>query len=633
MGLNENIDAIHRYQYRFPQESYNDIIRGLAKNDISSILINNNLRDVVTVQKGHFAEGVDMVQGPLQESLRHSVTSGLGPGPGLDPTLYHISHINPEVVDTIILKASENLVPIDFINFTPDSIVNVQQWINGFFAITSYVFPLFIIASIFATFNNIRNTVGGSNRPNPGFFGSFSKKDKEQKKIDQLKQSNVTLQSWAGSPEVVDECREIISYLENKELYKQVGARMPRGILLEGPPGTGKTLLAKAIATETNSTFFSKSGSEFVELFVGMGAAKVRELFDEARQARPSIIFIDEIDAVGKQRSSTNMLNGGNDEREQTLNQILYEMDGFNDNEDLVVMAATNRKDTLDKALLRPGRFDRIVRIPLPDRDSRRKILELYLSGKPLSEDIDINGLAELTDGLSGAEIQNLVNEAAILTVRNGDTRIGEQALMDSFEKGLVGLIRKNNKKDMNTGRRVAIHEIGHSLLALRYPALFDFKKVSVQSTYNGAGGYTIFSEKPEVKEGGLYTKEILKKRLIITLGGKAAESVFYGDEEVSLGATQDLAQANRLANQMITQFGMGKELNVYHMPPADSSFMSEYIKGLVDKESLLLVNEAYTEAKRYLVEQEDILIGLAYLLQNNTVLYKKDMENVLTTL
>jgi cell division protease FtsH len=238
-----------------------------------------------------------------------------------------------------------------------------------------------------------------------------------QKNNEQFVKPNVSLSSWAGSPEVIEECKEVISYIEKKELFKEIGAEMPKGILLEGPPGTGKTLLAKAIATETNSTFISMSGSEFVELFVGMGASRVRDLFDSARENRPCIIFIDEIDAVGRQRGAG--INMANDEREQTLNQLLYEMDGFNDNEDIVVLAATNRRDVLDQALLRPGRFDRIIRVPVPDKFSREKILEVYLKGKKLENTFDVSSIAELTDGFSGAELKNLVNEAAIISAKN----------------------------------------------------------------------------------------------------------------------------------------------------------------------------------------------------------------------
>jgi cell division protease FtsH len=465
----------------------------------------------------------------------------------------------------------------------------------------------------------------------PFNFPSFQKED------NKFVKPNVSLSSWAGSPEVIEECKEVISYIENKELYKEIGADMPKGILLEGPPGTGKTLLAKAIATETNSTFISMSGSEFVELFVGMGASRVRELFDNARTNKPSIIFIDEIDAVGRQRGAG--INMANDEREQTLNQLLYEMDGFNNNDDIVVMAATNRRDVLDQALLRPGRFDRIIRIPVPDKTSREKILEYYINDKKTDKPFDIEAIAELTEGFSGAQLKNLINEAAILSARNNETVVQEKYIFASFEKLIVGLIRNNANVPDVTKTRVAIHESGHAILSILFNNYFDFQKASIQPTYNGAGGYTIFSEKPEIREGGLYTKDILKKRLIVTLGGKAAESIFYGDENVSLGANEDLNQANKLARRMIGNFGMGNKLEVFYndnIGDESNPFLgrslgvgdkySQYTKLIMDKETLQLVNEAYKEAKYILNNHYDKLVSFSELLKNNTIIMKQDV-------
>jgi cell division protease FtsH len=411
---------------------------------------------------------------------------------------------------------------------------------------------------------------------------------------------------------------------------------MPKGILLEGPPGTGKTLLAKAIATETNSTFVSMSGSEFVELFVGMGASRVRELFNNARTNKPSIIFIDEIDAVGRQRGAG--INMANDEREQTLNQLLYEMDGFNNNDDIVVMAATNRRDVLDQALLRPGRFDRIIRIPVPDKASREKILDYYIKDKKTDKPFDLEAIAELTQGFSGAQLKNLINEAAILSARNNETVVQEKYIFDAFEKLIVGLIRNNVKVPEVTKTRVAIHESGHAILSLLFNNYFDFQKASIQPTYNGAGGYTIFTEKPEFKDG-LYTKDLLKKRLIVTLGGKAAESIFYGDEYISLGANEDLNQANRLARRMIGNFGMGDKLEVFfndNIGDESNPFLgrslgvgdkySQYTKFVMDKETLQLVNDAYKEAKYILTNYYDKLVSFSELLKNNTVVMKQDV-------
>lgn len=615
-----DLNLLQNSKYYFTKENYNDIMDELLHDKLSKIYIDNKLNQIVTV-----------------DNL---------PKDDLIYNHYHLADINPIVIPNLIEKSGDHLVSTYFVNFTPQSIVNIQNLAGEFLTLASYALPLYFLLSFFSFIyrtnsNKGINSLGQSNwKPgnNNGFnFPNF--KNENQKENDQYVKPNVTLSSWAGSPEVIEECKEIISYIENKEKYKEIGAEMPRGILLEGPPGTGKTLLAKAIASETNSSFTSVSGSEFVELFVGMGASRVRDLFESARKNRPSIIFIDEIDAVGRQRGAG--INMANDEREQTLNQLLYEMDGFNNNQDIVVMAATNRKDVLDKALLRPGRFDRIIKVPLPDKESREKILEVYINKKKTEKQFDISAIAELTDGFSGAELKNLINEAAIMSARNNETVIKEKYIFDSFEKSIVGLIKKNSDKSTNqiTKLRVSLHEAGHALLALKFNEYFKFQKVSIQSTYNGAGGYTIFSEKPEIKEGGLYTKDILKKRLIITMGGKAAESIYYSNENVSMGAIQDLKQANNLAKRMVGNFGMGDELEVfYNEDVGDESnpFLgrtlgmgdkySDNIRFLMDKESLNLVKEAFQEAKNILLNNYDKLIDLSNLLQEKTVIYDKDL-------
>jgi cell division protease FtsH len=314
-------------------------------------------------------------------------------------------------------------------------------------------------------------------------------------------------------------------------------------------------------------------------------------------------------------------------------------MDGFNNNDDIVVMAATNRKDVLDQALLRPGRFDRIIKVPLPDKDSREKIIEYYLKNKNIENPFDISSVAELTDGFSGAQLKNLINEAAILSARNNYTTIQERYVFGSFEKIIVGLIKNNATVAPATKLRVAIHESGHSLLALKFSEYFEFQKASIQPTYNGAGGYTIFSEKSEIKEGGLYTKDMLKKRLIIAMGGKAAETIYYGNDHVSLGAVQDLKQANGLAKRMIGNFGMGDELEVFFNEDINDDsnpFLgrsislgdkySEHTRCIMDKETLNLVKDAYNAAKYILEQNKDKLIEFSELLQNNTIVYKKDI-------
>jgi cell division protease FtsH len=615
----QDLDLLQKYKFYFPKENYNDVIQDLLNNKISKIYIDNKYNQMVSVDNL-----------PTNDILYNH---------------YHLTDVNPIVIPNLVEKSSDLHVPLHFVSFIPQNIVNIQNLAGEFFTLASSALPVFFLLTFLASlarFNSFqggrmpgnRMIPGGSNSGGPMTPFSFPSFQKEDNKFVK---PNVSLSSWAGSPEVIEECKEVISYIENKELYKEIGADMPKGILLEGPPGTGKTLLAKAIATETNSTFISMSGSEFVELFVGMGASRVRELFDNARANKPSIIFIDEIDAVGRQRGAG--INMANDEREQTLNQLLYEMDGFNNNDDIVVMAATNRRDVLDQALLRPGRFDRIIRIPVPDKASREKILDFYIKDKKTDKSFDIDAIAELTEGFSGAQLKNLINEAAILSARNNETVVQEKYIFASFEKLIVGLIRNNANVPDATKTRVAIHESGHAILSILFNNYFDFQKASIQPTYNGAGGYTIFSEKPEIREGGLYTKDILKKRLIVTLGGKAAESIFYGDENVSLGANEDLNQANRLARRMIGNFGMGNKLEVFfndNIGDESNPFLgrslgvgdkySQYTKFVMDKETLQLVNDAYKEAKYILNNYYDKLVAFSELLKNNTIVMKQDI-------
>ena len=621
-NLNE-LQLIQNSKFYFTKENYNDVMQDLLNNKLSKIFVDNKYNQLVSVDNL-----------PKDDLLYNH---------------YHVSDINPIVVPNLVEKSGELHVPLYFVNFTPQNMVNIQNLASELLTLASYALPIYFLLAFLSSLYRANTMQGMNSSMNSKFNNNNMRRGgggggmtpfsfpTNQKQDNLFVKPNVSLSSWAGSPEVIEECKEVISYIEKKELYKEIGADMPKGILLEGPPGTGKTLLAKAIATETNSTFMSISGSEFVELFVGMGASRVRDLFETARANRPCIIFIDEIDAVGRQRGAG--INMANDEREQTLNQLLYEMDGFNDNEDIVVMAATNRRDVLDQALLRPGRFDRIIRVPVPDKFSREKILDFYIKNKKTDKPFDIKAIAELTDGFSGAELKNLINEAAILSARNNETMIQEKYIFQSFEKSIVGLIRNNADVEPATKQRVAIHEAGHALLSIIFNKYFDFQKASIQPTYNGAGGYTIFGEKPEIKEGGLYTKDILKKRLIVTLGGKAAESLYYGDDFISLGANEDLRQANKLAQRMIGNFGMGDKLEVFfndNIGDESNPFLgrslgigdkySQYTKYVMDKESLELVNNAYKDAKQLLKENYIKLVEFSELLINNTVVMKNDV-------
>jgi len=552
---------------------------------------------------------------------------------------YSIVNTDPAITNMILEKANKKHIQTMILEPYKSSLESVMGSLYGAFNLLFY--PTIIYIILRSVFNGILGGSGGAPGPmmGPGFRGG---NDMNSDKLNMIK-SNISLASWAGSPEIFQECNEVVTYLNNRTLYQAAGAEIPRGILLEGPPGTGKTLIAKAIASECDANFISMAASEFVELFVGMGASKVRNLFEKARKNSPCIIFIDEIDAVGKQRGTG--INTGNDEREQTLNQLLAEMDGFVQNDNVLVIAATNRRDVLDNALLRPGRFDRIINVPLPDSNSRKSILNVHMRNKTIDSEVNIDSIIDLTAGYSGAELKNLVNEAAINAVRENSTTITDMNICDALEKLTVGLIKQNDTRSEVAKLRVARHEIGHAFLAAYFSEYFLLKKVSIQSTYNGAGGYTLFNEYPEVTESGLYTKDMLMKRIIVSLGGKAAEYVFYGDNHVSLGAQQDLKQANSIAKQMIGNYGMGNALKTFYNENSDnarnpflgktlatnSGVYSESIKQMFDKETRQIVDDAYKEAVQLIHNNQQKINILSNILLNAVTLDGPFVDNYLT--
>jgi len=600
-----------KYRNILSENTYNSLISKIKNHDIKQIFITNKLDAIISESKD--SEG---------ETL----------------TDYSITKINPVVAKTIVDESNRNDIETYFLEEPP--IGQGQLLLNGVFGfLDSYVFPFLFLSFIVSLFRNNGNGMN-SNGSLPGMPGFQNNKPIDADKINMVK-ANISLNSFAGSPEIFEECTEVVSYLKNSTIYKSAGAEIPRGILLEGPPGTGKTLLAKAIASEADANFISIAASEFVELFVGMGASKVRALFKRARDNKPCILFIDEIDAVGRQRGAG--INMANDEREQTLNQLLAEMDGFADNEGILVIAATNRKDVLDAALLRPGRFDRIITVALPDRESRKEIFKVHSKNKFLSPSINFELVSELTNGFSGAQIKNLLNEAAIFASRRGETVIQELDLLNAVDKLVVGLSKKIDNRSQESKRRVAIHEIGHAILVSIFNEYFDLKKVTMQSTYNGAGGYTLFNEYENITDSGLYTKDLLKKRLVIGMGGKAAENIFYGEDFVSVGAVQDLKQTNSLAQQMIGNYGMGKRLEAFYNENIDNGrtpFLgrslgggdkySEKTKEILDKESLDLVNNAYNDAKMILLENKEKMNILIDELLKNQTLYGKDVKKII---
>jgi cell division protease FtsH len=596
-----------KYKNILRETTYNSLISKIKKHDIDKVFITNKLDNVISEDIN--SEG-DIL------------------------TDYSITKINQAVVKSIVDESINNNVETYFLQEPQLSGFDIVAN-NLFIFAGNYVIPFLMLSFIISLFRNQANTSGGF----PGMPMMPGKKDIDADKINMIK-ANISLSSFAGSPEIFEECTEVVSYLKNDTIYKQAGAEIPRGILLEGPPGTGKTLLAKAIASEAEANFISIAASEFVELFVGMGAAKIRALFKRARENKPCILFIDEIDAVGRQRGAG--INMANDEREQTLNQLLAEMDGFADNDGLLIIGATNRKDVLDSALLRPGRFDRIILVPLPDRESRKEIFKVHSRNKKLSPSINFELISELTNGFSGAQIKNLLNEAAIFASRKGEIVIQEIDLLNALDKLIVGLSKRTDNRSDDSKKRVAIHETGHALLVALYDEYFDLKKVTMQSTYNGAGGYTLFNEYENITDSGLYTKDLLKKRLVIGMGGKAAENIFYGDDFVSVGAVQDLKQTNSLAQRMIGNYGMGRELEVFFNENLDngtpflgrslgsSGKYSEKTKELLDKESLDLVNNAYLEAKQILLENKDKMNIIIEEMMKNYTLYGKDVKRIL---
>lgn len=578
-----NAKQLIQYSEKFDQESMGTLLEKIENNKVQEILFSQDLTVVVTLD---------------------------------NENLLHKTNIHPVISTEIVKEAKQHNTQILF-----QPLEKPFDWVSALFYIPLGIYGFTVIRNIFAAGfrQNGITPLGRNNGMGVASVNYLGEKP------------TITLKDWAGSPEILEECSEIVSYLKNNTNYKKVGARIPKGILLEGPPGTGKTLLAKAIAGEAKANFIAVTGSEFVELFVGMGAARVRKLFQEAKRKKPAIIFIDEIDALGKARNSASGF-GGNDEREQTLNQLLAEMDGFYGSEEVLVIGATNRKDTLDPALLRPGRFDRIVAVPLPDANSRRAILDSYAQKLPLERNITLDNIVSLTAGYSGAQLKNLLNEAAIFSARQGKSEISANDIFQALEKLFVGVIKKVETRDDNTLERVAIHEIGHTLAVLAAPDVFDFEKVTIQSTYNGAGGYTIFREKEALMEGGMYTKNILNQRLMVALGGKAAETIYYGRDNVSLGAFQDLKQANDLAKKMIQDYGFGKELEVYSKLPSENGFSSstsEYTASKVDQEIQQLVDAAYKNVTTLLVKNREKMDIMKTMLLTNPTRYlsKEDLN------
>lgn len=447
--------------------------------------------------------------------------------------------------------------------------------------------------------------------------------------------SNVTFKNVAGLQEEKEDLEEMVDFLRNPQKYTSVGARIPKGVILVGPPGTGKTLLAKAVAGEAGVPFFSISGSDFVEMFVGVGASRVRDLFEQAKKHQPCIIFIDEIDAVGRQRGAG--MGGGHDEREQTLNQLLVEMDGFDENTNIIVIAATNRPDILDNALLRPGRFDRQIYINAPDVRGREQILKVHAKNKQLDTEVDLKTLAKRTPGFTGADLQNLLNEAALLAARNNKEKISMGDIDSSIDRVLAGIEKKSKVMTDEDKELTSYHEVGHALLAKLLKDADELHKVSIIPR-----GYALGVTWTKPKDEKVHTnKAKLLAQITVSLGGRAAEEIVYGKDRVSTGASQDLINVTNIARKMVTAWGMSERLgNMAYGKNQENVFMgrdfghqrdySEQVAFEIDEEMKSIVDNKYEEAKKLLSENRDMLEAISRELLDKETLDDKEFEDIM---
>merc|ERR1719148_194041 len=399
--------------------------------------------------------------------------------------------------------------------------------------------------------------MGGMGGQNPMAFG------KSKSQVQMIPDTGVTFDDVAGCDGAKLELVEVVDFLKQPEIYNANGCRIPRGVILDGPPGTGKTLLAKAVAGEAGVPFIAIAASEFVEMFVGVGASRVRDIFQQAKKNSPCIIFIDEIDAVGRQRGAG--YAGGNDEREQTINQILVEMDGFDGNPGIITIAATNRVDVLDQALLRPGRFDRKITVDLPDYKGRARILAVHSCGKPLEPDVDLDAIARRTPGFSGAQLENLMNEAAISAARRDATTVGWEDIDGAVDKIMVGLEKKGAAAAQVTKQKelVAYHEAGHAIVGALMPEYDQVQKITIIPRSNGAGGLTFFAPSEGRLNSGMYSRQYLESQLATALGGRLAEELVFGEDGVTTGASNDIQQVANTAKKMVKEWGMSKEVGL----------------------------------------------------------------------
>jgi len=505
-----------------------------------------------------------------------------------------------------------------------DPVVNDIERENWFL---TYMLPMLVVLAVGIFLFMMMNAqqAGGGNGKMMNFGKSRAKMT--------LGDKSVTFAQVAGLKEEKEELEEIVDFLKEPGKYTGVGARIPKGVLLEGPPGTGKTLLAKAVAGEAGVPFFSISGSDFVEMFVGVGASRVRDLFEEAKHNAPCIVFIDEIDAVARRRGTG--MGGGHDEREQTLNQLLVEMDGFGVNEGIIVMAATNRVDILDPAILRPGRFDRKVAVGTPDIGGREEILKVHAKNKPLGDDVNLQQIAQTTAGFTGADLENLLNEAAIIAAKENRSFIAQKDIKRAFIKVGIGAEKKSRIISDKEKKITAYHEAGHAILFHVLPDVGPVYTVSIIPTGVGAAGYTMpLPEKDEM----FATKSRMLQDIMVSLGGRIAEEIIFGD--ITTGASSDIKKATKTARRMVTRYGMSDNIGVICYDDDDDEVFigkdlahakahSEEISGEIDKEVKHIIDDCYTKAKDIILQHEDVLHSCAQLLLEKEKINREEFEGL----
>ena len=536
-----------------------------------------------------------------------------------------LKNVEERVLYVTDVSEMESLVRSYGLDPTVENVPQENWFLNSILPILIVV----VACAFFFVMMNAQNSGGGSN-------GKMMNFGKSRARLTMGGENKVTLDGVAGLKEEKEELQEIVEFLKDPGKFTKVGARIPKGVLLEGAPGTGKTLLAKAIAGEANVPFFSISGSDFVEMFVGVGASRVRDMFAEAKRHAPCIIFIDEIDAVARRRGTG--MGGGHDEREQTLNQLLVEMDGFGINEGIIVMAATNRVDILDPAILRPGRFDRKITVAAPDVRGREEILNVHAKNKPLGDDVDLGQIAQTTAGFTGADLENLLNEAAINAAMDKRAFVKQEDIKAAFIKVGIGAEKKSRIISDKEKKITAYHEAGHAILFHVLPDVGPVYTVSIIPTGLGAAGYTMpLPEKDEM----FMTKGKMIEDIMVSLGGRIAEEIIFDD--ITTGASSDIKKATKVARRMVTRYGMSENIGVINYDDDDDEVFigrdlahaknhSEVISGEIDKEVKAIIDDCYSKAKAIIMEHEDVLHKCAKLLLEKEKINRAEFEALFDT-